>query len=135
MQRGRFLRALCCTVPLLCALTNARAEDAGEATRSSATAFQKTEAPERESGAREAMCLMIESAARESGLPLEFFARVIWQESSFQPGAVGPVTRSGARAQGIAQFMPGTANERGLRGGRTLGKERTRLEGLEPPTF
>jgi len=114
MQRGRFLRALCCTVPLLCALTNARAEDAGEATRSSATAFQKTEAPERESGAREAMCLMIESAARESGLPLEFFARVIWQESRFQPGAVGPVTRSGARAQGIAQFMPGTANERGL---------------------
>ncbi|HMM91442.1 lytic transglycosylase domain-containing protein [Bradyrhizobium sp.] len=60
------------------------------------------------------MCLMIESAARESSLPLEFFARVIWQESRFQPGAVGPVTRSGARAQGIAQFMPGTANERGL---------------------
>jgi hypothetical protein len=101
-------------VSLLSALTKACAEDAGEATRSSATAFQKTEAAERESGAREAMCLMIESAARESGLPLEFFARVIWQESRFQPGAVGPVTRSGERAQGIAQFMPGTANERGL---------------------
>ena len=68
----------------------------------------------RESEAREAMCLMIESAARAANLPLEFFARVIWQESRFQPGAVGPVTRSGERAQGIAQFMPGTASERRL---------------------
>jgi hypothetical protein len=47
-------------------------------------------------------------------LPVEFFARVIWQESRFQSDAVGPVTRSGQRAQGIAQFMPGTASERRL---------------------
>ncbi|WP_291574154.1 lytic transglycosylase domain-containing protein [Bradyrhizobium sp.] len=63
---------------------------------------------------REAMCLMIESAARAQDLPLEFFARVIWQESRFQSDAVGPVTRNGQRAQGIAQFMPGTASERRL---------------------
>ena len=63
---------------------------------------------------RESMCLLIESAARANGLPLEFFARVIWQESRFQANAVGPVTRNGARAQGIAQFMPGTAAERRL---------------------
>jgi hypothetical protein len=63
---------------------------------------------------RESMCLMIESAARAYQLPLEFFARVIWQESRFQPDAVGPPTRSGARAQGIAQFMPGTAAARQL---------------------
>jgi hypothetical protein len=62
----------------------------------------------------QAMCLMIESAARSHGLPLEFFARVIWQESRFRPDAIGPLTRSGRRAQGIAQFMPGTAQERGL---------------------
>jgi hypothetical protein len=62
----------------------------------------------------DAICLMIESAARANGLPLEFFARVIWQESRFQANAVGPMTRSGSRAQGIAQFMPGTASERGL---------------------
>jgi len=68
----------------------------------------------KEANAREAMCLMIESAASAHGLPLEFFARVIWQESRFQPDAVGPVTRSGERAQGVAQFMPGTANERRL---------------------
>jgi hypothetical protein len=63
---------------------------------------------------REAICLMIESAARAQNLPLEFFARVIWQESRFQSDAVGPVTRSGERAQGIAQFMPGTASDRRL---------------------
>ena len=114
MPRARFLRALCCTLLLLSSCASAFAEDAGEATRSSAVAVQKAADGARESDAREAMCLMIESAARASNLPLEFFARVIWQESRFQPGAVGPVTRSGDRAQGIAQFMPGTANERGL---------------------
>ncbi len=60
------------------------------------------------------ICLLIESAAVANGLPVEFFSRLIWQESSFRANAVGPVTRSGARAQGIAQFMPGTAMERGL---------------------
>ncbi|WP_409363502.1 transglycosylase SLT domain-containing protein [Bradyrhizobium liaoningense] len=68
----------------------------------------------RESDTRESICLMIEAAAKASNLPLEFFARVIWQESRFQTDAVGPVTRNGQRAQGIAQFMPGTASERGL---------------------
>ncbi|MCP3465828.1 transglycosylase SLT domain-containing protein [Bradyrhizobium sp. CCGUVB23] len=68
----------------------------------------------RESDTRESICLIIEAAARDANLPLEFFARVIWQESRFQSDAVGPVTRSGERAQGIAQFMPGTASERGL---------------------
>jgi hypothetical protein len=63
---------------------------------------------------RESICLMVESAARAENLPLEFFARVIWQESRFQADAVGPLTRSGEHAQGIAQFMPGTANERRL---------------------
>lgn len=60
------------------------------------------------------ICLMIESAARAHELPVEFFARVIWQESRFQARAIGPLTRSGERAQGIAQFMPGTAAERSL---------------------
>src|SRR5689334_22058524 len=64
--------------------------------------------------AQEALCLLVESAARTNNLPLEFLARVIWQESRFQSQAVGPVTHSGQRALGIAQFMPGTAKERGL---------------------
>jgi hypothetical protein len=59
------------------------------------------------------ICLMMESAAQAHDLPVDFFVRVIWRESRFQADAVGPSTRSG-RAQGIAQFMPGTADERGL---------------------
>jgi hypothetical protein len=58
------------------------------------------------------ICQMVQSAAAANGLPLEFFARVIWQESRFRSDAVGPTTRSGQRAQGIAQFMPMTAAER-----------------------
>lgn len=64
--------------------------------------------------AQKSICLLIESAARANGLPVEFFARVIWQESRFRADAVGPVTRNGQRAQGIAQFMPGTAADRNL---------------------
>jgi hypothetical protein len=64
--------------------------------------------------AQQSICLLVESAAQANGLPVEFFARVIWQESRFRADAVGPVTRSGQRAQGIAQFMPGTAAERNL---------------------
>src|SRR3974390_1889685 len=63
---------------------------------------------------RQSLCLMLESAAKANDLPLPFLARVIWRESRFDPNAVGPVTRSGMRAQGIAQFMPSTATERGL---------------------
>jgi hypothetical protein len=70
--------------------------------------------PAPDADTREAVCLMIEAAAKANDLPLEFFARVIWQESRFQSDAVGPLTRRGQRALGIAQFMPGTASERRL---------------------
>jgi soluble lytic murein transglycosylase-like protein len=66
------------------------------------------------SDAQKSICLLLESAARANDLPVEFFARVIWQESRFRADAVGPITRSGQRALGIAQFMPGTAAERNL---------------------
>ena len=62
------------------------------------------------------ICQLVEAAAVANGLPFEFFARVIWQESRFRSDAVGSVTRSGPQAQGIAQFMPMTAAERLLRG-------------------
>ncbi|WP_375775113.1 lytic transglycosylase domain-containing protein [Bradyrhizobium sp. ma5] len=92
----------------------AAAAPAAPAEKPAAAATDKPADDARESDTREAMCLMIESAARANDLPLEFFARVIWQESRFQADAVGPITRNGQRAQGIAQFMPGTASERGL---------------------
>jgi hypothetical protein len=43
------------------------------------------------------------------GLDVGFFARLLWRESLFDASAV-----SHAGAQGIAQFMPGTARLRGL---------------------
>ena len=61
------------------------------------------------------LCQTLAAAASQNGLPFEFFSRVIWQESRFNSGAIGPVTRGGARAQGIAQFMPTTASERSVR--------------------
>jgi hypothetical protein len=61
-----------------------------------------------------AICQTIEAAARANALPVDFFVRVIWQESRFQPDAIGPSTSGGEHAEGIAQFMPGTAVERGL---------------------
>lgn len=54
-------------------------------------------------------CKLVEDAAHGHGLPIAFLTKLIWQESSFRPDAVSP-----AGAQGIAQFMPGTASERGL---------------------
>ncbi|MFL9826920.1 lytic transglycosylase domain-containing protein [Rhodoplanes sp. SY1] len=64
--------------------------------------------------AMDSICLILESAAAANDLPLSFFARLIWQESRFRPHIEGPMTRRGHRAQGIAQFMPYTAAERGL---------------------
>src|SRR5215831_5229620 len=63
---------------------------------------------------QQSICLLLESAAHANGLPVEFFVRLIWQESRFKPTAIGPSTRSGKRALGIAQFMPATAAERNL---------------------
>lgn len=55
------------------------------------------------------VCDLIETQAEQNALPKDFFARLIWKESRFDPNAVSPVG-----AEGIAQFMPGTAKLRGL---------------------
>jgi Transglycosylase SLT domain/SPOR domain len=55
------------------------------------------------------ICRLIESSARSQDLPVSFLTRLIWQESSFRPNSISP-----AGAEGIAQFMPRTAGERGL---------------------
>lgn len=53
----------------------------------------------------EDICKLIERNAAERGLDPNFLARLLWKESRFEPGAISP-----AGAQGIAQFMPGTAD-------------------------
>jgi len=57
----------------------------------------------------QALCRLIDASAKARNLPIPFLTRLIWRESSFRVGVVSP-----AGAQGVAQFMPGTARERGL---------------------
>lgn len=70
-------------------------------------------APVSEGGRRnvpvEEVCETIVASAESAGLPVGFFARLIYQESSFRENLV-----SRAGAQGVAQFMPETAAEVGL---------------------
>jgi hypothetical protein len=61
------------------------------------------------SGIDSALCRLIDEAAAAHAVPPAFLTRLIFQESSFRTGVT-----SSAGAQGVAQFMPGTARERGL---------------------
>jgi hypothetical protein len=63
------------------------------------------------------ICALIGHEADRHALPRDFFARLIFKESRFDPGAVSP-----AGAEGIAQFMPGTAAMRGLDDSFDIGK-------------
>jgi hypothetical protein len=55
------------------------------------------------------ICEALAEAAASHELPVDFFTRLIWQESRFKADAVSP-----AGAQGVAQFMPATARLRQL---------------------
>ena len=55
------------------------------------------------------MCHDIDEAAHDNLLPVGVLARLLWTESQFRADAVSPVG-----ALGVAQFMPTTAEERGL---------------------
>jgi Transglycosylase SLT domain len=57
----------------------------------------------------DAICAALDRSAAQNDLPLDFFTRLIWQESRFDPRSI-----SHAGAQGIAQFMPETARRVGL---------------------
>jgi hypothetical protein len=54
-------------------------------------------------------CRIVEAAAHATGLQVGLLTRLVWTESRFRTDVVSP-----KGAQGIAQFMPGTAAERGL---------------------
>lgn len=55
------------------------------------------------------VCRTIEDASTHHGIDPHFLARLLWKESLFEANAISPVG-----AQGIAQFMPGTADIVGL---------------------
>ncbi len=56
------------------------------------------------------VCRLIENRSKWRGINPHFIARLINAESRFSPNAVSP-----AGAEGIAQFIPGTAKRRGLK--------------------
>ncbi|MBR1127420.1 lytic transglycosylase domain-containing protein [Bradyrhizobium iriomotense] len=86
-------------------LANARAayEETIEPARTVETVVQAPASP------TEQFCHALREAAEASGIPVPFFARLLWQESRFRSNEV-----SSAGAQGVAQFMPETAAEVGL---------------------
>jgi hypothetical protein len=104
---------LACTLALANAPANAQAGATpptpgnGESAHP-ATASELHGAPA-EPPTAEDICHALEQSAAENALPVEFFARVIWQESRFDARAV-----SSKGAAGIAQFMPATASWHGL---------------------
>jgi len=58
---------------------------------------------------RAEICGMLTDAAHRNNLPTPYFIRLLYQESAFRPGIVSP-----AGAEGVAQFLPETAADRGL---------------------
>ena len=100
----------CVFLVILLTATRLTAQEAAETSDRAAIA-NKDDASRQ---VQQSVCLLLESAAHANGLPVEFFVRLIWRESRFRPAAIGPSTRSGKHALGIAQFMPATAAERNL---------------------
>src|SRR3712207_5258042 len=84
------LQLALCGIFLCCSAVSANSQSSGETVE-------------------QALCRLIEGAAQAQKIPRDLLTKLIWQESSFRPNVVSP-----AGAQGVAQFMPGTAKERGL---------------------
>ncbi len=55
------------------------------------------------------VCAATAERAVQNGIDAHFLVRLLWKESMFDPNAVSP-----KGAQGLAQFMPETAERRGL---------------------
>ncbi|HFX6347955.1 TPA: tape measure protein [Acinetobacter nosocomialis] len=56
----------------------------------------------------------IPAKATAAGIPKGLIEGMIMQESKGNKDAIGPVTKSGERAKGLAQFMPKTAKQYGV---------------------
>jgi hypothetical protein len=98
-----------CSLALASTSAIAQAGAAPPSPSEEASAQRTREQPASAPSVANELCPTLEQAAAENGLPSDFFVRVIWQESRFNALAVSP-----KGAQGIAQFMPRTADWRGL---------------------
>ena len=70
------------------------------------------------SGIQDALCRMIDEAARAHEVPSAFLTRLIFQESSFRPGVTSP-----AGAQGVAK-VSWFDTDKPLRSGWAVGQEK-----------
>ncbi len=96
----------------LLATGDAVAQDQGTADSKAVCTYRHDVAPElciHAATYNKDLCRAIEALATRHAVPPDYFARLIWRESLFRPNAVSP-----KGAEGIAQFMPGTARLRGL---------------------
>jgi hypothetical protein len=89
--------------------TNVVAAPSGDATATDAAAHAAASFHD-ESASPDVICEAVRTAAEENNIPIGFLVRLLWQESRFRAEEV-----SSAGARGIAQFMPQTAVEMGLR--------------------
>ncbi len=109
MARFATVMMLACGLALVCARANAQAGATPPAADKPVTTSPSQPDAAHNPPTAEDICRAVEQDAAENGLPVEFFARVIWQESRFNALAV-----SSKGAEGIAQFMPRTADWHGL---------------------
>lgn len=86
-----------------------RQGEAADLPQSPPPAASDVEADQAPPDSIDSLCKALLTSAEQNGLPVPFFANLIWQESRFQHDAV-----SSAGALGIAQFMPEVAIEVGL---------------------
>jgi hypothetical protein len=96
---------LACAIILAQASSSVAADDENAAPGQNIEIRQPEASPLTSTG----FCQALAAAAAANDLPVNFFTRLIWQESRFNPDSV-----SRAGAQGIAQFMPGTARLKSL---------------------
>jgi Transglycosylase SLT domain len=122
-RRSGLMLRLFLSMSMAVAGTSARASDVGDASTSqqqpsAESRKQEDRTPQTEKApgamssipsAAPSLCDTLAITAMTNDLPVDFFTRLIWQESRFKPDAVSP-----KGAQGIAQFMPATARSSGL---------------------
>lgn len=105
----RLVLALISLVLVAAGLVSAQAGDDAPATAIASAEAEADPAAAKPEIAKTTICALIDQSAARHRLPVDFFTRLIWKESRFRQNAVSP-----KGAQGIAQFMPGTAALRGL---------------------
>jgi len=108
---GKSNRNVIVAIPPLAPSESAHDHDEGarEVPQPPAPVISHEDADAKTADSLDSLCSALLASAQDNGLPIAFFANLIWQESRLQRDAISRVG-----ALGIAQFMPRTAAEAGL---------------------